>query len=219
MKILTKPTFSEESSLWNSKIEYVIGLDEVGRGAFAGPIVAAGVVFKPNFKHKFLDKVNDSKLLKPKLREELSELIKQYSLFYTIESVEIEYINKQGIGKANIAVFRKVLSKLISNINGSSYFILIDGFHGKYLPGGIKKQKAIIKGDRKSLSIASASIIAKVFRDNLMREANNDYPNYNFGQNKGYGTLEHRNAIKSNGLCNFHRTSFNLENFLSSSTA
>jgi len=205
---MTKPTFDEEDFYWQSGITHVVGLDEVGRGAFAGPIVAAGVIYSPNFKHKFLEKVNDSKLLKPKLREELSELIKQYSLFYTIESVEIDYINVHGIGKANIAVFRKVLKTMLKNFNDLNHFILIDGFHCKNLPGGIKKQKAIIKGDRKSLSIASASIIAKVYRDNLMKEASNTFPNYNFKQNKGYGTLEHRNALRVNGLCDLHRIDF-----------
>lgn len=210
MKKITKPSFKEEIKLWNSNIDYVIGIDEVGRGAFAGPIVAAGVIYEPGFKQEFLDKVNDSKLVKSKLREELSEFIKQHALFYAIETVETGYINKHGIGKANIAVFRKVLNKLISNIKTSNYFILIDGFHGRYLPGGIKKQKAIIKGDRKSLSIASASIIAKVYRDNLMREASNNFPNYRFEQNKGYGTKIHRVALKTYGVSKFHRISFNL---------
>ena len=205
---MPKPSFKEEAKLWSSNIDYVIGLDEVGRGAFAGPIVAAGVVYKPNFKHKFLDKVNDSKLLKPKLREELAELIKLHSLFYEIQSVDISFINKYGIGKANIAVFRKVLKSMLKNFNDLNHFILIDGFHGKYLPGGIRKQKAIIKGDQKSLSIASASIIAKVYRDNLMRKASNIYPNYNFKQNKGYGTLEHRLALRAFGISNYHRTAF-----------
>lgn len=203
-----KPHFFEEKIHWDNNINYVIGLDEVGRGAFAGPIVAAGVVYKPNFKHAFLENVNDSKLLKPKLREELSELIKQYSLFYTIESIETNYINKHGIGKANTAVFRKVLNRLISKFEMTNYFVLIDGFHRKYLPGGIKKQKGIIKGDQESLSIASASIIAKVYRDNLMKEANKSFPNYMFAQNKGYGTLEHRNAIENYGVSKFHRIAF-----------
>lgn len=204
MKILTKPTFTEEERLWNSNINHVIGLDEVGRGAFAGPIVAAGVVFKPNFKHEFLDKVNDSKQVKPKLREELSELIKQYSLFYAIESIDIDFINKHGIGKANIAVFRKVLKNMLKNFNDLNHFILIDGFS---IPGG-SNQKAIVGGDRISLSIASASIIAKVYRDNLMREAGEVYPNYLFAKNKGYGTLDHRNALKTYGACDYHRNAF-----------
>ena len=205
---MTKPTFDEENFYWQKGTAHVIGIDEVGRGAFAGPIVAAGVVFKPNFKHDFLEKVNDSKLIKPKLREELSEFIRANST-WTIESVDLDFINRHGIGKANIAVFRKALDKLVSKLKTENYFAIVDGFDLK-----IKKQKAIVGGDRISLSIASASIIAKVYRDNLMKEASNTFPNYNFKQNKGYGTLEHRNAIKEFGLSKFHCSSFSLEKFL-----
>ncbi len=202
MKIQNRPTFIEEQNFWNSNIKHVVGLDEVGRGAFAGPIVAAGVIFKPNFKHDFLNKVNDSKLLKPKLREELSELIKANSV-WEIASVELDFINKFGIGKANFEVFKKVLSNLILKLKSEKYFILVDGLDLK-----IPNQKAIIKGDQKSLSIAAASIIAKVYRDNLMREAGKLFPNYLFEQNKGYGTLAHRNALKIHGLSTLHRIDF-----------
>lgn len=202
MKVITKPSFKEEQILWNSNVEYVIGIDEVGRGAFAGPIVAAGVVFDPTVNINLLAKVNDSKLVKPKLREELSEIIKSNSI-WAIESVEIDYINKYGIGMANKDVFHKVIRKLLAKLKTESYFLLIDGFDLK-----IPKQKGIIKGDQKSLSIAAASILAKVYRDDLMRKAHEAYPNYLFAKNKGYGTLEHREAIKANGLCDLHRTSF-----------
>ncbi len=205
---MSRPTFREELKLWNNGIEYVIGIDEVGRGAFAGPIVAAGVVFAKNFKSDFLKDVNDSKLLRPKQREELSKKIISNAKYFAIESVDITFINKHGIGKANSAVFRKVLKKIIQNFNDLNHFILIDGFHKRYLPGGAKKQKGIVKGDRKSLSIASASIIAKVHRDNLMKKAAIIYPNYKFEQNKGYGTLLHRKALKIHGASAIHRMSF-----------
>lgn len=209
MKILTKPSFEEENNLWNSNIEYVIGIDEVGRGAFAGPIVAAGVVFHPKIKPKLVTNVNDSKLIKPRLREELSQIIKENALFWTVESIEIGYINKFGIGKANSAVFRKVIKNLLSQFDsGKNYHILIDGFHRRYLPGGIKKQKGIVKGDQKSYSIAAASILAKVYRDDLMKKMHKTYPVYGFARNKGYGTREHQAAILSNGLCDLHRISF-----------
>ena len=208
MKKIVKPNFREEKNLWDIGTAYVIGIDEVGRGAFAGPIVAAGVVFKPNFNHSFLQDINDSKLLKPRQREELSKQIISNALFLTIEAIDTSYIDKHGIGKANVAVFRKVLNKLIHRLKSDNFFVLIDGFHKRYLPGGIKRQKAIVKGDRKSLSIASASIIAKVYRDNLMREAAIDYPNYRFEQNKGYGTEIHRRAIKEFGISKIHRISF-----------
>lgn len=202
MKKNKKPSFKEEEYYWSRGINHIFGLDEVGRGAFAGPIVAAGVIFKPYFKHDFLDKVNDSKLVKPKIREELSEFIKTNSN-WVIESVDLEFINKFGIGKANYEVFRKVLESLISKLKSEKYFVLVDGFDLK-----IPNQKAIIKGDQKSLSIAAASIIAKVHRDNLMKEASNLFPNYNFAQNKGYGTLAHRNALKIHGLSRLHRIDF-----------
>lgn len=202
MKIQNKPTFTEELIHWNRGIENVIGLDEVGRGAFAGPIVAAGVIFKPNFRHDFIDEVNDSKLLKPKIREKLSELIKQNSI-WEIAEVELDFINREGIGKANFEVFSRILKKLIPKL--SNHFILVDGFDLK-----IPNQKGIIKGDSISLSIASASIIAKVHRDKLMKKLAISYPNYLFEQNVGYGTKAHRDAIKKYGLCEIHRTSFNI---------
>lgn len=214
---MRKPNFSFERKLWNKNIKYVIGIDEVGRGAFAGPIVAAGVAYRKNFQHPVLDKINDSKLLKPKIREELCTIIKKQALIWTIESIEVPFINKYGIGKANSAVFRKVLKKLFSQMkNDLNHFILIDGFHVKYLPGGVNKQKAIIEGDQKSLSISSASIIAKVYRDELMKRLGKEYKGYNFPKNKGYGTKYHREALKKHGLSKIHRKSFNLDKFLSS---
>lgn len=200
----TKPSFKEENYYWNFGIDYVFGLDEVGRGAFAGPIVAAGVIYKPNFKADFLEKVNDSKLLKPKIREELSLLIKDNSI-WSIQEVDLDLINKFGIGRANYEVLTKVFLDLISKIKTENYFAIIDGFDLK-----IKKQKGIIRGDSISLSIASASIIAKVYRDKIMQELSLLYPNYNLIKNKGYGTKEHRDAIKKFGLCEIHRSSFNI---------
>lgn len=212
MKI-QKPSFDFEKKFWAGGIKHVIGIDEVGRGAFAGPIVAAAVAYPPNFDIRILKGVNDSKLLSYRQREKYCEVIKKHSI-YSIESIEIKYINKHGIGKANTAVFRKALRSVLTKIQSKNYFILIDGFHKKDLPGGIKKQKGITKGDRISLSIASASILAKVYRDNLMISQSGIFPNYKFIQNKGYGTKDHREAIKIYGLTEIHRTSFNLQKFL-----
>lgn len=210
-----KPSFEEEKNLWQSGVDFVIGIDEVGRGAFAGPIVAAGVVFSSETNVNLLCEINDSKLLNPLLRQKCAKIIKQNALYWTIEVVDIGLINKYGIGKANSAVFRKVLKSLISKFDKKEkYYVLIDGFHKKYLPGGITKQKGIVRGDQKSLSIASASILAKVHRDNLMREVSKEFAVYKFGRNKGYGTLDHREAIKNFGLSKIHRTSFNLYPYL-----
>jgi ribonuclease HII len=202
----TPPSFKIEKFYWNKDIEIVIGMDEVGRGAFAGPIVAAGVIFPREFKADFLSQIYDSKQVSPKLRIELSKFIKENSM-WAIESVELDYINKHGIGMANQLVFRKVLSKLLPK--NEKYFILSDGFNMK-----IGNQKGIIRGDSISLTIASASILAKVYRDDLMHEYAKDYPLYGFDTNVGYGTLKHREAINKHGLCELHRTSFNLNKFL-----
>lgn len=204
-KVKTIPSFKIEKYYWNKNINVVIGLDEVGRGAFAGPITAAGVFFKPNFTHDKLIEIRDSKKLSAKKREELSKFIKENST-WAIESVELDFINKNGIGKANQLVFRKVLSSLLPK--KEKYFILADGFDMK-----IGNQKGIIRGDNVSISIASASILAKVHRDNLMHELANKYPVYGFETNVGYGTLSHRQAIAQHGICKLHRTSFNLEKF------
>lgn len=215
MKITSKPSFEEEITLWNKGIEHVIGIDEVGRGAFAGPIVAAAVVYPPSFKFENPTNINDSKLLRHKERETLCSTIKQNALAWSIAEVDVKFINKFGIGKANITVFRKCLSEILKQIQNESgkFFLLIDGFHGKYLPGGLTKQKAIVKGDQKSLTIASASILAKVHRDKLMISYARKFTFYNFGENKGYGTKFHQNAISQYGLSPIHRTSFKLEKF------
>lgn len=216
MKALTKPSFDEEITLWKKGFTHVIGIDEVGRGAFAGPIVAAAVVYPPNLNFELLKDINDSKLLKHRQREVLCLKIQQHALFWNIAEVNVQFINKHGIGKANNAVFRKVvrsISKLLT-LN-SEFFILIDGFHGKYLPRGLSRQKAIVKGDQKSLTIASASILAKVHRDKIMREYSHKFSNYDFGVNKGYGTKFHQKAIYRHGLSPIHRTSFNLQKFMS----
>ena len=209
-----RPSFDEEQILWDSGFDFVIGIDEVGRGAFAGPIVAAGVVFSPKTDINILCDVNDSKLVKPLIRKRCAKLIKEYAIFWTVEQVDIAFINKHGIGKANSAAFRKVLNRIISYIESSSkYYVLIDGFHKKYLPGGTKKQKGIIKGDQKSLSIAAASILAKVHRDNLMKKVAKDFPVYKFARNKGYGTKEHQQALKYFGVSKVHRKSFDLSSY------
>ncbi len=231
---MKKPSFLEEKKIWKKGCEFVIGIDEVGRGSFAGPVVAGAVVFRKgsSFKDGLLSQINDSKLLSSRKREELASVIKKEAIFYAVSVVGISEINKQGVGKANRMAIRKVVKSIMYKVLSSKYknekihntsyivystkfFILVDGFNIKHIRNiGLKNQKAIIKGDRKSISIAAASIIAKVYRDKLMKNLNQKYPNYDFKTNKGYGTKLHQLALKKYGLSEIHRTSFNLQKFL-----
>lgn len=210
-----KPNLSFERKLWKEKVKYVIGIDEVGRGAFAGPIVAGAVVFpltkKITKKLKFLKEINDSKLLKSSVRTRLSKLIKKHALFWEIDEIAVEIINKHGISFANKMVIKNVALKISSKLKNNEFFILCDGLRVK----GLKRHTAIIDGDCKSISIAAASIIAKVHRDSLMRKYSKKYHYYKFSKNKGYGTKDHQNALKRYGLSDIHRTSFELTKFLS----
>lgn len=228
------PNFNEERELWEKGVEFVIGVDEVGRGSFAGPVVAASVIFPAgaNFETSILAKINDSKLLLPKTRKILSKEIKREALSYSISRVGVSKINKIGIGKAARKAIRKAIKSIMHKVSGSKYqiknihntkyiihptkfFVLADGFHIKHIRGiGLTHQKGIIKGDTKSISIAAASIIAKVYRDKLMRKLNKKYPVYGFYRNKGYGTKFHQIALAKHGLSDIHRTSFNLGRFL-----
>ena len=223
----TKPDLVEEKKLWKNGYKYIIGIDEVGRGAFAGPVVVGAVIFdkRDPCTKIILSEINDSKLLNPKNREKLDKEIRTCAQFYSIAQVGVSIINKAGIGKATKIAFRKVVKSIICNENqeiqnskyqilNTKYFMLVDGFHIKYIKGiGLKNQKAIIKGDRKSISIAAASIIAKVYRDKLMKDLAKKYREYHFEDNKGYGTKEHQIAIKKYGLSRIHRKSFNLKKF------
>lgn len=202
-----KPTFKEEKALWKNGYAFVAGIDEVGRGAFAGPVVVGAVVFARNLRS--LDGVNDSKLLKPRQREFLAQIIKKEALCFSIAEISVWAINKYGIGKATQMAFRKAIKLLPVKPN----YLLIDAFYIKHM--NRKNQKPIKKGDQKSISIAAASIIAKVHRDSHMKKLSIKYPRYKLAKNKGYGTKEHQKALKKFGLSKIHRTSFNLLRFIS----
>ena len=206
---ITYPTFKEEQILWKKGYDYVIGVDEVGRGSFAGPIVAAAVLFKKTTDPERLTGVNDSKLLSCTKRHVLSKVIINECLDWAIRSVPVSTINKVGIGKANKTAIRMAIYDVIKKIKTDKVFVLIDGFHIKHIKGiGINNEKPIIKGDQKSLSIAAASIIAKNHRDKIMKCLARKYPQYGFEKNKGYGTKFHQEAIRKNGLCKIHRIAF-----------
>lgn len=200
------PTLDFEIEAWKQGFTNVAGVDEVGRGCFAGPVVVGAVIFPKDVN--LPEGIRDSKLLTPKKRKDLDPQIKNIATAWSIEEVGIEIINELGIGQATQLAFLNVIKKL----KFLPDYILIDAF---FIDGIEKeKQKPIIHGDALSMSIAAASIIAKVYRDELMEKLHEQYPQYNFAKHKGYGTKEHRDAIKKHGLSPLHRTSFNLTKFL-----
>lgn len=196
------PNLSLEKSLWRKGLNYVVGIDEVGRGSWAGPLVAAGVIFPP--KVSLLDGLTDSKLLKDKKRRKLAKEIKKIAFAFSIAEISNQRIDTIGIAKATQQAFRKVVRSLKLRPD----FCLIDAFYIKYFPR--KNQQAIKKGDQICASISAASIIAKVYRDKLMRKFDRKFPKYGFAKHKGYGTQNHQNAIRQYGLCEIHRRSFRI---------
>lgn len=206
------PDFSFERKLWKKGFRIVAGVDEVGRGAFAGPVVAAAVAFAPNSKQQTLNskiKINDSKQLNSKRRERAYFWIRKNALCYGIGKASVAQINKFGIKKATEIAFRKAIRNCGKRID----FLLIDAFFVPYVRGLRRKnQLAIINGDEKSISIAAASIIAKVYRDKLMISLGG---RYKWDKNKGYGTKEHQVALKKYGATKLHRKLF-IRNFVSS---
>lgn len=182
--------------------EEIIGVDEAGRGPLAGPVVAAAVKIKDY--NSELDEINDSKQLSEKKREKLYDVVKEH--FYigigVADSKEIDEIN---ILNATFLAMRRALENLKKECSGE-YLVLVDGnFKIREYKG---RQEPVIKGDGKSLSIAAASIIAKVTRDRIMREEAIKYPLYGFEKHKGYGTKQHRDAIEKYGVLEMHRKSF-----------
>ncbi len=175
----------------------VAGVDEAGRGPWAGPVVSAAVVLN---KENIPEGLNDSKKLSEKKRVSLFSSINKF------HSVGVGKSNIEEIDSMNIlqATFLS-MKRAVDNLNFSPGLVLVDG---NLDPGLEIKTKCIIKGDNISLSIAAASIIAKVTRDNLMLEMDKEYPDYKWKKNKGYGTAEHRNALEMFGPCKYHRKSF-----------
>ncbi len=177
------------------------GCDEAGRGCLAGPVVAAAVILPKNIKIKSL---NDSKKLSQKQREELYPIIKQKALAFGIGVVSCNEIDDINILNASFLAMHRALDQLKIKPD----LLLIDG--NRFNPYKNIKHECIIKGDGKFLSIAAASILAKVTRDEIMHTLHLEHPNYNWSKNKGYPTKAHRNAILKFGACVYHRKSFKL---------
>jgi ribonuclease HII len=209
MKKIRKPSYNLERELLKKNVDLVFGMDEVGRGSFAGPLVASAVAFEKEFP-RWLKDINDSKLLTVAKREHLSKLILKNAKCFT-EIINVEMINKIGIGKCNKLIFEKLIKIILNEHKERRIHFLIDGNRMKIRR---KNLSFIVKGDSQIISIAAASIIAKVYRDKLMRDLGTIYRGYNFSKNKGYGTKFHQHAIKKLGLSEIHRKSFNLRKFL-----
>ena len=190
----------EDQNWAKNKNQRIIGADEVGRGSLAGPIVGAAV--KLEFQHlDLLSDVKDSKKLSPKKREEIYERVKENKIEYSISECSNLHIDKNGISVSN----KEVLFNSINKLYQKSDKVYVDHFKiDKF--GSI----SLVRGEDNSYSIALASIIAKVYRDNLMVDFGTKYPQYLFEKNKGYGTREHLNMIQKYGVCDIHRLSFNL---------
>jgi ribonuclease HII len=265
---MSLPTFRFEKPFWKKGC-LVVGIDEVGRGALAGPLIVGAVCFNPHYQarynlsndlatqilsHESLPaktqalesekfafassklksakqvssltdieelRIDDSKKLSPKKRERLAKIIKKIAITATASS-PVSLINRLGIVGATQKAARGAIRAIIKRINltypqrplwigksGGKIFLLLDAFYVKHVKGvGLKNQKAIIHGDAKSISIAAASIIAKVYRDRLMRHLALKYPRYHWEKNKGYGTREHIKALKKYGKTKLHRDLF-----------
>ena len=197
------------------------GTDEAGRGCLAGPVTAAAVMLPDEFKSELL---NDSKQLSEKTREKLKSIIEATSISFSVTHIEPKTIDEINILNASI----KAMQECITKLNPLPNYIIVDGNSPLIPKGGIKNKggkvftdseiellltipnTSIIKGDSKYMSIAAASVLAKTYRDEYMNRIHEEFPMYNWKQNKGYPTIEHREAIRKYGITKYHRLSFRL---------
>ena len=197
------PSLDFEQKIWADNMPYIAGLDEAGRGAWAGPVAAAAVILpqSPDLI-KNLAGVKDSKLMTVKQRETWAKKVKTTALTWAVGFSTHAEIDQMGIIPATRLAMRRALEALDPQPN----YLLIDALR---LPTINLPQEDLIKGDRRSLSIAAASVLAKTARDAWMREQDALYPNYAFGKHKGYGTKQHQTALAEHGPSPIHRLSFN----------
>jgi len=188
-------------SLKYSQFLYETGTDEAGRGCLAGPVTAAAVILPEDFE---LELLNDSKQLSEKLREYLRPLIQEKAICYHIKHIEPEIIDEINILNASI----RAMQECITQLNPVPHYIIVDG--NRFKPVKDIPHSCIIKGDSKFLSIAAASVLAKTYRDDYMNKLHEEFPMYNWKQNKGYPTLQHREAIRKYGITKYHRKSFRM---------
>ena len=183
----------------NYKLE--TGTDEAGRGCIAGPVTAAAVILPENFINEML---NDSKQLSEKKREYLKPIIEKSALSFAVSHIEPSIIDEINILNASI----KAMHLSIMRLKPIPLYIIVDG--NRFKPINNIPYSTIIKGDTKYMSIAAASILAKTYRDDYMNKIHEEFPMYNWKQNKGYPTKEHREAIRKYGITKYHRITFRL---------
>lgn len=183
----------------SSEIEHVGGMDEVGRGSFAGPVVSALVILPKDFE---CDIINDSKKLTDKKRREAYEIIIDNAVDYAVQAVSVKTINKIGIDAATFLS----MQRCIDEVHLEPDYLMIDG--NRWDPYGAIPFETVVKGDSIYMSIAAASIVAKVRRDDYMIKLSGHHPHYNFHSNKGYCCPKHKIALKEHGVCDYHRTQF-----------
>lgn len=196
-----RPTFIEEERLAEQGYRFIAGIDEVGRGPLAGPVVAAAVILPLDLVAPWLPLVRDSKELTPKRRASLFPLIEAAAVAIGVGFTGPEVIDNQGIVRATKIAMRSAVEQLAQ----APDFLLIDFVA---LPEIALSQRSITKGDSHCLSIACASIIAKVTRDGIMVALDETYPGYGFARNKGYATREHLLSLRQLGACPIHRKCF-----------
>ncbi len=193
------PDYSFENEAKSKGFSFVCGVDEAGRGPLAGPVCAAAVILPDDAE---IEGLNDSKKLSEKKREALFPIIKEKAIAYSIAFADVDEIEEHNILGATFIA----MNRAIEGLSVEADFALIDG---NRTPTDIKiPSKTVVKGDSLSMSIAAASVLAKVTRDKLMGEIQEEFPQYNFIKHKGYGTAEHIALIKEYGPCPYHRPSF-----------
>jgi ribonuclease HII len=196
------PTFTEEQGMAARGYRYIAGVDEAGRGALAGPVVAAAVILprrKP--RGRWVQQVTDSKLLSAKTRQYLCQHIMEIAVSLAVGAISHEIIDAQNIVRAT----RLAMQQAIDGLSPPAEALLIDYLR---LPEVALPQKGIVNGDRLCFSISCASIVAKVSRDKMMVDLDGDYPGYGLARHKGYGTPEHLSCLDRLGPSRIHRTSF-----------
>lgn len=189
-----------EKKLWSEDYTRIMGLDEVGRGCLSGPVVAAGVILKPD---SMPDGIRDSKKLSLSQRINFEQIIKENAWYWTVQWCSPEVIDDVNILHASL----KAMQKCTKGEGANPDYLLVDG--NRY-GSTIYPYQCIIKGDDRSLSIAAASILAKVYRDNLMKKLHKEYPHYGWDTNVGYPTKKHFLGLQEYGITRHHRRSFNL---------